>query len=93
MLSGYKMIGQISKNDQIKSIFHYYAEACDKFVGLFPSHGARAKQPLLKKCCSVGEPLVTLSPIWPARDLNLRLTAQVKNELPNSSNQTAKVDT
>ena len=38
-------------------------------------HCARARQLLLKKCRSSGEPLATLSPIWPAQDLNIRLPA------------------
>ena len=34
------------------------------------------------KCSSDGKSLETLSPIWQARDLNLRLPAQEPNALP-----------
>ena len=45
-------------------------------------HCARATQLLSKKCCSGVEPLATLCPIWPARDLNLWLPAPESNALP-----------
>ena len=45
-------------------------------------HCARATQLLSKKCRSGGEPLATLCPIWPARDLNLRPPAPETNALP-----------
>ena len=35
-----------------------------------------------KKCCSGDEPLATLCPIWPIRDLNLRPAARKTNALP-----------
>ena len=41
-----------------------------------------ATQVLLKKCCSVGEPLATLCPIWPARDLSLRPPTPQTKALP-----------
>ena len=47
-----------------------------------PRHCARATQLLSKKCRSDGEPLATLCPIWPARDLNLRPPAPETNALP-----------
>ena len=43
--------------------------------GPTPRHCARATQLLSKKYRSGGESLAALCPIWPARDLNLRLPA------------------
>ena len=45
-------------------------------------HCPRATQLFLKKCRSSGEPLATLSLIWPASDLNHRPPAPESNELP-----------
>ena len=47
-----------------------------------PRHCARATQLLAKTCCSCAEPLATLCPIWPVRDLNLRPLAPQTNVLP-----------
>ena len=44
-------------------------------------HCARVTQLLLKKCRSDGEPLATLCPILPVRNLNLRLPAPETNAL------------
>ena len=56
-----------------------------------PLHCARALQLLLKKCaCSNSEPLVTLCPIWPARDLNLRVQRQTRFRSTNSKKLTFK---
>ena len=44
-------------------------------------HCTRAIQLLSKKCRSGEEPLATLCPIWPARDLNLRPPAPGTNAL------------
>ena len=67
-------------------IFHYTRCKTPKRVtswrGPSPRHCARATQLLSKKCCSGGEPLATLCPIWPARDLNLRPPASETNALP-----------
>ena len=73
---------------QIKSnqIFHYTRCNTPKRVtswwGPSPRHCARATQLLSKICRSGGEPLATLCPIWPARDLNLRPPAPETNVLP-----------
>ena len=50
----------------------YYAEVCYEFAGPISTvcHCARAKQLLLKKFRSGGEPLATLCPIWLAWYLN-----------------------
>ena len=50
--------------------------------GPFPRRCARAAQLLSKKSRSGGEPLATLCPIWPARDLNLRPPTPETNALP-----------
>ena len=67
-------------------IFHYTRWITPKRVtswrGPSPRHCARATQLLSKKCRSGGEPLATLCPIWPARDLNLRPPAPETNALP-----------
>ena len=67
-------------------IFHYTRYTTPKHVtslrGSFPHHCVRAIQLLSKKCCSGGEPLATLSPIWLVRDLNLRPPAPETNALP-----------
>ena len=55
--------------------------------GPSPRHCPRETQLLSKKCHSGGEPLATLSPIWPAKDLNLRPPAPETNAL--SLNQLA----
>ena len=47
-----------------------------------PRHCALATQVLSKKCCSGGEQLATLCPIWPAWDSNLRPPAPETNALP-----------
>ena len=44
------------------------------------SHCSRSTPLLSKKYRSGGEPLATLSPIWPARDLNIRPPAPEMNE-------------
>ena len=54
----------------------YYAEACNEFTGPSPRNCAQATQLHSKKCRSGGEPLVTLRPVWPARDLTSDLTLQ-----------------
>ena len=46
-----------------------------------PRHCLRATQLLSKKCRRGNEPLATLHPIRPARDLNLRLAALETNVL------------
>ena len=52
----------------------YYAGACNELAGpISASLRLWTKQLFSKKCRSGGEPLATLCPIWPARDLNLRL--------------------
>ena len=57
-------------------IFHYTRcntpERVMSWRGSSLRHCAWATQLLLKKCHNGGEPLATLCPIWPARDLNLR---------------------
>ena len=67
-------------------IFHYTCCNTPKRVtswrGPSPRHCARATQLLSKKYRSGGEPLATLSPIWPARDLKLRPPAPETNALP-----------
>ena len=67
-------------------IFHYTRCNTPKRVtslwGPSPRHCARATQLLSKKCRSGGEPLATLCPIWPARDLNLGPPAPETNALP-----------
>ena len=50
----------------------YYAEAYNELAGPSPRYCARASRLLSKKYRSGGEPLATLCPIWPARDLKLR---------------------
>ena len=60
----------------------YFHEVCNDFAGpisasLHPGNTA----PFFKKCCSGGEPLATLCPMWPARDLNLRPPAPETNAL------------
>ena len=72
---------------QIKSfIIRYsldYAKACNEFMGpISASLRMRATQLHSKKYCSGGEPLATLSPIWPAQELNLRPPARETNALP-----------
>ena len=58
----------------------YYAEACNQFAGLISAAlRPRSIELLSKKCCSGGEPLATLCPIRPARDLNLRSSAPEMN--------------
>ena len=50
----------------------HYAEGC---VTSLRGHSASLRQratQLLSKCCSGGEPLETLCPIWPAWDWNLK---------------------
>ena len=61
----------------------YYTEACKELVvpnsaSLRPGN----TQLLSKKCRSDGEPLVTLFPIWPVQDLNLRPSDPETNVLP-----------
>ena len=67
-------------------IFHYTRWITPKRVtswrGPSPRHWSQATQLLSKKCRNGGEPLATLCPIWPARDLNLRLPAPETNALP-----------
>ena len=67
-------------------IFHYTRCNTPRRVtswrGPSPCHCARATQLLSKKCRNGGEPLATLCPIWPARDLNLRPPAPETNALP-----------
>ena len=48
----------------------------------FPCHCAQATQLVSKKGCSDGEPLATLCPIWPARNLTLRPRAPETKALP-----------
>ena len=71
---------------QINQIFHYTRCNTPKRVtswrGPSPRHCARATQLLSKKYRSGGEPLATLCPIWPVRDLNLRPPAPETNALP-----------
>ena len=55
--------------------------------GPSPHHCAWATQLLSTKCCSGGEPLTTLCPIWPARDLNLIPPAPETNALPLETNK------
>ena len=49
--------------------------------GLFPRHCDQATQLQSKKYCSGGKQLITLCPIWPAQDLNLRPSAPETNAL------------
>ena len=67
-------------------IFHYTRcntpERVTSWRGPSPRHCARATQLLSKKCRNGGEPLATLCPILPARDLNLRPPAPETNALP-----------
>ena len=67
-------------------IFHYTRCNTPKRVtslrGTSPRHCARATHLLLKKCHNGGEPLATLCPIWPVRELNLRPPAPETNALP-----------
>ena len=67
-------------------IFHYTRYITPKRVtslrGPYPRHCARVTQLLSKKCRSGGELLVTLYPIWPAWDLNLRPPDPETNALP-----------
>ena len=49
--------------------------------GPSPHDYARASRLLSKKCWSSGEPLATIYPIWPARDLNLTPPAPETNSL------------
>ena len=69
-----------------KQIFHYTRCNTPKRVtswrGPSPRHCHRATQLLSEKCRSGGEPLATLCPIWPARDLNLIPPALETNALP-----------
>ena len=61
-------------------MFHYARcntpERVTSWRGPPPRHCARATQLHSKKCRNDGEPLATLCPIWPARDLNLNLPLQ-----------------
>ena len=70
----------------LSSLFHYTRCNTPKRVtswrGPSPRHCARATQLLSKKCRSGGEPLATLCPILPARDLNLRPHDPETNALP-----------
>ena len=60
----------------------YYAEACNELAGIISRHCASATQLILKKyTCSGGEPLTSLCPIWPVRNLNLRPPAPKTNAL------------
>ena len=74
------------QNSQINQIFHYTRcntlRRVTSWRGPFPRHCTRATQLLSKKCRSGGEPLATLCPIWPARDLNFRPPAPETNALP-----------
>ena len=67
-------------------IFHYTCcntpKRVTSLLGPSPRHCTCATQLLSKKCCSGDKPLATLSPIWPARDLNLRLPAPETKALP-----------
>ena len=60
----------------------YYAEAYKSLRGQSPRHCARATELLSKKCCSGGEPVATLYPIWPAGDLKLGPATPETNALP-----------
>ena len=61
----------------------FYTEVCNEFAKpISASFRLRATQLHSKKCCSGGEPLATLCPIWQARDLNLRPPALETNVLP-----------
>ena len=77
---------QIKRNIYQNQIFHYTRWVTPKRVtssrGPSPRHFAQATQLLLKKCCSGGEPLATLCPIRPARDLKLGPPAPETNALP-----------
>ena len=67
-------------------VFHYTCCITPKRVtswrGPSPRHCAQAAQLHSKKCCSGGELLATLCPIWLGRDLNLRPLAPETNALP-----------
>ena len=61
----------------------YYAVACNEFGGIIStSLRLRGTQLPSKKYDNGNEPLATLSPIWPFRDLNLRPPAPKMNALP-----------
>ena len=80
-------------SQQSNQIFHYTCCITRKRVkfwrGPSPRHCAWATQLNTKKCCSGGEPLATLCPTWPVRDLNLRPSTPETPALP--FNQLAKV--
>ena len=67
-------------------MFHYTRCITPKRVtswrGSFPRHCARKTQLHSKKRRGGGEPLATLSPSEPARDLNLRYSDPETNALP-----------
>ena len=54
---------QCSNQSNLSLYSQYYAEACNELAGPSPRHCAWAPEILLKKCCSNGEPLATLSPM------------------------------
>ena len=67
------------ESNKSNQIFHYTRCITSKRVTSWrdpsPRHCAQATQLCSKKCRSGGEPLATLCPISPARDLNLEPTA------------------
>ena len=60
----------------------YFAAACSELGSPSSCHCGLPIQLFSKKSRSGGDLLVTLRPIWPARDLNSRLTAPETNALP-----------
>ena len=75
-------INKIFKSNFLLYLLHY-ATACYEMAGPISAlFRQRATQLLSKKCCSDGESLATLCPIWPTQDLNLRPPAPKANELP-----------
>ena len=60
----------------------YYAEAYNELAGpISASLHLQAAELLSTKYRNGGEPLATLCPIWPTRDLNLRPLAPETNAL------------
>ena len=66
--------------ERLNQIFHYTRCITPKRITSWrdpsPRHCARATQLLRKKCCSSGQPLATLSPIWLAEIWTSDLTLQ-----------------
>ena len=71
-----------TKSNQIFHTRSIMPKRVTSLRGPFPRRCFRAKQLFSNKCRTGDKPLITLCPIWPARDLNLRPFAPETNAFP-----------